>query len=448
MEKRKYFDLILNMAIIAWFLFQSINLALRIKIGLPPDELHHYYLSKFYQEAPGFSIEENDSTYRYGTLNTIPYLYHLISGKLLHLNFFSEEDELPLRFLSIIMAVGVLLAVKKIAAELTADRFIPLLAMGIMASIPMFVLISSSMSYDAATNLLGALLILYTVRFFKYYRLHDFLLVTLFLLIGGVTKITFLPFFVIYFLILISFAGTFIRRFREVFRSGLSNKERILLALVAFFLILNIRLYGGNFYHYKTYNPSLEQVIGEDKAYQLYAQAQRDRDYMQSASSRPISAFDLFLRDYLIHAAKTSLGFMGHKVIFPTGEDLRRLALFALPPVAGLLLITYRSARRLFRGKKLEFNDAFGVLAAIGFGYLAMTIADNYITYTKMRAFGFGLQGRYLFPVLPCFAALFAYLSLVWIPPKIRLPAAAIILYGFAANGWLIYDRLTPEWLM
>lgn len=434
-------------AIILWFLYQVFELSLHVRLGLPPDELHHTHLCNFYKEAKWFSPLESEETYPYGAILIYPYLYHLVMGKLLWLNFFWSHDDYMLRFLNVLLSLGVVTVSYSLFKEVTECRCSRLLALLLMTSVPMFVFISGSISYDNLTYLLATLSILYAVRFLKYKKLAAFLSSLLYLLLGSLTKAVFLPFYPIFLLLLVVLFRRILPEFKSSLSAPLSFRDKFLLIAVVIALIANIRLYGGNFMTYGSIFPSPEVAMGAEKAYRYFPQAKRDEDYRRAAYQKPIMNPSEFIPKYFGQVAKTTFGFMAHKSYYRTDEDMSKLLRGCIPFFVGLLFVFVLGIWN-FKKPIPPVRDALLFTSSISLIYTLITMIDNYNGYTIFRAFGMGLQGRYLFTVLPGMAIAFSVISLFWLPKWLRIVVAAGLAWFYLTHGfWQLSPIVfSPEW--
>ena len=73
-----------------------IYLALNIRMGISPDEAYHFYVSKAYSTT--LDIPSNTpSTYQFGDITRMSFLYFWINGRILDMNIFNIDELLLLR---------------------------------------------------------------------------------------------------------------------------------------------------------------------------------------------------------------------------------------------------------------------------------------------------------------------------------------------------------------
>lgn len=375
-----------------WLLAQTSFFAINVDYGVFPDERGWVELSQLYEEADGLRLQDSLETYHLGQVSAAPYLYFLTTGKMLQFVDNTLESKLYfLRFFSIACVALTFIFVFLLTKEITANKFILLSVLICISNIPMFVFISAAASYDPLANLLGVLTSYFAVLYYKSRRLINVIFSFICLLIGALTKITFLP-FVLFQTLLTSlfwvyefFAG------RKLF-VGYKNPLAILACVILGVLILlNLELYGTNLLKYSSVMPSQESVLGEDVARTKHMITKRDYDYSLTAHEREeIGLYDYIPKWFQIIEMRM-MGIMGHENIIKPVKDLIGYRLILFLCVAGCL---YHFIDVLKNKYVLYF-------LALSLSYGAFLFWYNYEKQTHLRVLGLVVQGRYLFPVLP-----------------------------------------------
>jgi hypothetical protein len=429
--------------LVVWFVYQTHLYAGQVKLGVPPDELHHYNLALFYKETPGIFLTASEKTYPYGPVDYHPYLYHLLIGKLLLLNPLSVREDLILRHVSILCSVGTLCALWALLEELKVRSVGKVVAIAAITNITMFVFVSSAISYDGFVNLLAVLLQLYFIRALRDPTWTNALMCSICLLAGSLAKVTFLPFYLIVALTIAIFYRPFFGAVKSVWHQKLRSKD-IMLALVAGILLVgNIHLYGGNYLKFRAIIPAFEQVVGEEVATTAYAQARRDKYLIQTKDSRADMSLGEFVPKYFESALWSIYGIMGHKSFYREQVEMDRFYLTALPTVIGSVVFLIL----LMLGREQSPHDvkrALLIVTLFGSLYIAVVCLDNFKSFQLVRVFGYGLQGRYLFPVLSNILVVCAFFSFYRMKSwKFALPLAVVIAGVFLKQGpWSIAERL------
>lgn len=431
--------------LIVGFIYQTSYLALKVKVGIPPDELHHTHLSTFYKEAPGIKVQDTDATSVYGPMNTTPYLYHLAMGKLAHLNFFGVDDEIFWRFISIALAVFLLHTVLELAREFDFSLWGQLITVVAVANLPMFFFISSAAHYDSLTNLVAARMLLYLVRLMKSGGLENLLALGVFLMAGSLIKISFLPFYLIVGLLVLIIIPKLLPTLEINLRNGLTKREMTLLFLGFIFFLANAQLFGNNIYKYNSIFPSAEQVLGQEKAYINYPQARRDKDLMDTVSQREDLSLGQYSLAYLKEVVATVFGIKAHQVYFRTNNDMKWYERALIPFWVGLGFILLRML--MMKGFFVRYSWAVYSVAAVAIFYLGFLFYDTYSAYKLVRVLAYSLQGRYWFPILPAIALFYA--GVITTPKNMIWQILALVWVSaiFISQGFLdIVPKLGPEW--
>lgn len=256
--------------LLAYFGARLFFFALNISSFVPPDEVTHVGLCKIYSKV--FLLPENSpATYEFGLVTNIPWLYYWMMGKLLALNFLGISDLVFLRVLNIPLAFGTVWYALKLLRLLTDNHLAQLLLVVVITNIPMFSLLSASVSYDNLANLLAAMAIYYEFAFFRN-RSGSLLAASLLCqMAGSLTKITFLPLILLLNGLLVLDGAKHLKTLPEAFRLRLAAFPRragpqILVLIVA--VGLNLQLYAGNYLRFGAPNPGMSQVLTPEAAMQ------------------------------------------------------------------------------------------------------------------------------------------------------------------------------------
>lgn len=427
----------LKIIVFSWFLFQLLYFAFNIKKGVSPDERYHIEVSKFYSTPGVFHLQNTDATIRYGSLTTEPHLYYLVMGKLLMLKPDSIIDYKYLRFLNILISLFSFYLTYLLAKEITSNKLIQLSALIAQSNVLMFVFLSSMVSYDNLVNLIAVASFLFLMRFLRYFSLHYLLLFLTTMVVGGLTKITYLPLILLQLAVLLFYSKKiFQQRFQLL--SEIKRTNNIITGIIFIsFLGANIYLYGGNFVKYHKIRPGAELVIGKEKALSGYGIYMRNYKLLSTAHTREQMPLHEFIPKYFKRTMETIFNVTGHLSLMRNYPDLLfYLILLGL----GLLMIIFQL--------KVIIND-YKLLVLLYFiiGYVFIVFYVNYSSYTHMRTFGLALQGRYNFPVLSLMAIFSMNTLLFKLSDKAKIPVIIIItfLFIYYCFFWFI-QRVTPEW--
>lgn len=436
--------------VFSWFFFQCFYYATHINFGIAPDEEHHLGLAQLHFKAPCCSLVDGPETHRWGPVSTIPFLYHLLMGKLLYLNIFGVEDLVFLRWISLGFSVAFFASCWALAAEVSSDRWVQLLSLGIVTNIPMLVFLFGAVHYDNFINTLAVLFILYLVRFLRNFRRIDLLLMLSFLMIGTLVKVTFLPLCGVLIIAFAVYARSIWSKCLSNICAKPSHGEIALIVITVVLLWGNLELYGRNLLIYGAVFPQADQVLGVDVARDKYAQFRLHEQFLATVESRPAMGMVEYLSKYLNVVDNSIFGILGHKSIIPSQHYGKRYIYAAYPCVIGALyLILWLSIPKL-RASKLDFNATAILWVAISaLFYTTVVMLDSYHTYTVHRVFGSGLQGRYLFPVLMQWSIIFAALALCGLHKLLRPLVTVAIIAIFIAQGFpKVQLMMTSDWFI
>lgn len=440
-------------AICGWYLVQTIFFATHIEYGIPPDERFHVTYAELYSQKIGFPLQNTPTTLWLGPISTQPYFYHFTMGMLLrikHLFFVADSqwsDVLFLRFVSIFTGILLLFLSYKFCVKLTENKSIALLLLFIESNLLMWIFLNSVVSYDNFVNLFSLLL---SYQFLKFYNRRGSLpskgikLFFLVLLVGCLTKISFLP---VAFFFFMSLLFLYRKRIKDVIKAVINVKDVVDALLVIFlvlFGVLNIKLWGGNILKYYAINPACEKVLSKEEClkWPIYA---RNEKLLQTLSQRTL---EMNLGKYAIFWAGRMIskitGIMAHKSY--------TLPIYALVIYAFVFFILF-SYSLFYLPYLMRTLPRIGPFILLTVFYFVVIFVKNYLTYLKLRFPLVALQGRYLFPVFPCFLT---YLLVSFLlkdlreQKKVSVTIKSLILIGtFTLNNGFLYflKSLSSEWL-
>jgi hypothetical protein len=470
----------LKWIIIVLFVYFGIRLiffALTVSPSVPPDEATRLGIAKIYSEAT-FMPENSPSTYEYGIVTNIPYLYYWIMGKLLAVNIFGIPDLIFLRLINIPFAFATIYFALCMLRLLTNDRLTQILLVVTMTNTIMFSFLSASVSYDNLTNLLAAMAIYYLLAFFKFRSGNMLLASILCQLAGCLTKITFFPLVLIMNILLIIHEFRNIRTIPFALKDYIRASGKCGLALMFAILIgltLNIQLYGGNVVHYGKLAPSTNEVISPeiamqnhldargtiynafkdgrislDKALEMASQIKHDGDRKDTIylikthiankqKGVPLLSPITYVVPWGKRMMASVFGILGHLRMLNNGLTIQ--------PFVALMILTILGIIIRWRTQEAGWFPAYPAIIAFFYGIFLM-YAINYRAYLSSENFDIALQGRYIFPVIvPIYILSCYFLLLLFRGKYARLGVffiTAIIFIAYDLPYFLI--RATPEW--
>ena len=463
--------------ILIYFGLRLLFFSLTISPDVPPDEVTHFGLCKIYSRV--LSLPDNSSeTYEYGLVTNSPYLYYWIMGRILAINYLGIPDLLLLRLFNIPFAFATVFFVWRILKLLTSEGLPQFLLIIAMTNTLMFTFLSATISYDNLVNLLAAMGIYYLLAFFRY-RSGDLLALSLLCQLAGcLTKVSFLPLVLAMNSILIVCEFKNLRHVPRAVWTHLQilTGRRVLITLGIFIVfVLNVHLYGGNFYKYKKLSPSMTDVLPIDKAMQHRVTA-RDIIFrlFKEGEITKYQAMMMALkikhpgdRDGVLYLIENydALKRGGPKPMEPP-----KYALFWLRQMGATIFGIMGYLGMFNFGPLLRLFGALGILAALAFllrwrphdgGRLALIMIVIAIFYGIFLMYGFNyrsylftgspflaVQGRYIFPVIGPIYVLASF----YLPQLFKKRYAQLILVTAASVLFLSSDfpyfllHVTPDW--
>lgn len=465
-----------------YFLCKTLYFALNIGVNISPDEVTWFgrclIFSKFI-----FLPTNSPESYEYGLVTHNPYLYFWIMGKALHLNFFAVSDLVFLRCINICIGLATVWFSWKTILILTEKNSTRLLFIILCTNTLMLTFLNSFVSHDNLVNFFAVTSIYFLLAYFQHRAIFQLLLCILFILAGCLTKLSFLPFAILVFFVLMlkeyNHLGGLIGELKSSFLFT-NFRRSVLMTLCISFLALNLDLHLGNIIKFRSLSASPEAVVGLENAmqYRIFARGHIVQQFKDNKLSLP-DAGRMAMR-YIKHegdrndalillniAAQEKLqnshyridrfrygfawadrilsltfGIAGHKAVLKTGASLAPYILIFL--FAAILMI------RQFRLSDMNGNAIILLVILIGYTLVLMQYV-NYGTYQRYGTIYIALQGRYLFPVIYAGYALTANYLTSFKSPRLNImvaiTVAAVFIFGefpwfltHVTEGWFFVD--------
>lgn len=429
----------LRLIIFSWFLFQMLYFALNVKIGASPDERYHIGVSRLYSEPWVFRLENTEATYKLGSVTTNPHFYYLAMGKLLMLKPDFLIDYLYLRFINIIISLFSLYLTYLLSKEITSNKFIQLSILIAQTNILMFVFLSSMVNYDNLVNLLAVASFLFLFRFINNFNLTYLLLLLLNMVVGALTKATYLP-LILFEVFVLLFYMKKIFLHKPHFFSEIGTSKNIMIS-IGFFIFFgaNIYLYGGNLLKYQKIKPGGELVIGKENALKGYGIYMRNSNLLSTAHTREVMPLSKYVPMYFTRTIETIFSVVGHLSIQRGIPELRFY----------LILLAFCFSISIYHYKIIFSEQKLIILLLLITCYLLIIFYVNYSTYYQMRVFGIGLHGRYNFPVISLMVIFLMNTLLFKLSDRAKIPVILIITYFLVNNSFFWFlERVTQIWFI
>ncbi len=387
------------------FIGFSFYVASNIRLGISPDEVHHFEVSVAYSETLGIP-DNSPETHQFGDITRGAFMYYWINGRILNLNFLEVDELVLLRSVNIVFSVLTLFFTFLLSKEVIKKRYFQIIPTILLANTLMFAFLSGMVNYDNLVNLFAVLSVLMFVKFLKNYRNVRYLFFWLiFASLGALTKFTILPLFLIQFLIIIS------EVVRKKVRLDWEKKSLFLFLLAILTFVPIVVLYGGNYLKYGRITPSCDQVMTVEQCmnsanFSRDYGAGRDLDFTTVEGLKGIIKTEISVLEYfpqwIFITARSVYGILGHiNMFFPS-------YFYSIPVLCGLIF----SVLFIRKWKKEEELDMKLIIVMI-FYILVLSIFVNYKIFLN-RGIHLALQGRYVFPIIPIYYVLLVkYYSLI-----------------------------------
>lgn len=382
-------------------------IALHLDYGIVPDERVHIAFSKLFATTWGIPAETPD-VYEYGLTRYRPFLFYWINGRAINFLslFISQPTEtitvIALRMINVFYSIISLWLVYLLAGEVIKNRWWKLLVIFLLTHTLMYTFLAAGVSYDNLSNMLSVASIYFLVKVIKnqpYFTntVAIFICITT----GSLVKVTILPIAVVVALLWLIY--TVKNRKVISFRPVFDAKTIILITIALTFIVMNLVLYGYNLIVFQRVLPGCEQYL-PISACRMSAIFERD---VTRKPPIPIKLEDIlearvpdvtkWLHDYWMRRmSSTIFGVYGHK-IYSTSLLIVYYELF--------FLVTAFLAARYWK-KPPSTVITLGLVSVF---YTLILIATHYSNEIGSRFAHYGIQGRYIFPVIGVMYILVVY---------------------------------------
>jgi len=416
--------------IIAYYAIRLIFLASTIALSVPPDESTHTGIARLYAEAP-FLIENTSRSHELGLVTRVPSLYYLVMGKALWLNQFGVDDDRFLRYMNVVLAMVTTFLAYKLAVILMRGSIPRILFVTMMTNTPMYTFLAASVNYDNLVNLFAVLAVYAFVRFIRSDGSLWLAGMVVWCLVGSLTKISFLPLFLILAALVLLNRWRLLRADWMELVYKLRDRSPVAAISIAAILLTGAGfslLYGGNIVRYRHLVPTCDQVIPTEACMEnrIFARNRIVDEFRTGAltfgeavqaTSRIRHAGD---RLHTVQLLEGEVAYQRerpplqprYEYLFRVWNDSLKPGIFgiqahrsmlkdpqALVPYSVILLVSFLL---WVRGATATPDGRIWIyLGTIVLSYFLILVGyHNYRIYTSMHAPLLGAAGRYLFPVL------------------------------------------------
>lgn len=439
-----------------YFLARQLFFALAIAPGIPPDEPTHLGIIELYSEAL-FLIQDSPESYSLGLVTHVPFLYHLLMGKLLTINPFGLEVHTYLRLWNVLLSACTVVLAYRLAVELTTNRLARILFLVMLTNTLMYTFIGAAVSYDNLVHLLAVASLYALVRFTKMPGPSALLAFAACVLAGTLTKITLLPLAAILVVVLVVERRTALGSDLLGLVKAIRERRPVVVALgltAVLALGANLWLYGGNLLRFGRVDPPCDRVLAHESCMEnriyarnwIVAQYRTDAMTLEQAIFSTVRIKNAGDRDHAVRLLRFEQSYKQSRPPALSVWDYMSLVWTQAmkPTIFGVQahLSILKGSRELlpyniilFLGllawvRRARWTDSERIWVHLGlvviFYYWFLVGYFNYSNYLVSHAPLLGVQGRYIFPVLvPAYLVTADSLLTAF---KKRLQAAVVVL--------------------
>lgn len=381
--------------IFLWFLVQAGFYATQINKAIFPDEPYHEQLIEYFKEGNSpFDATQVDN-FNLGDTTRVYYLYHYLLAKTDFVNPEGNWDLIAFRLINVLFILGSLIILFLILRELIKNRWVHLAVLIMISNTTMFAFMAGSVNYDNLQFLVTMLSIFLLLKYMSSKSPTTLLSLLVVILLGSLVKVSFLGIFVAEFIILAILVLTQAKYRVEILNFfKVKNIKPFPVILIILFIVstgLFAERYIKNILVYHSFSPECNQIhtFEECKSSAIFVRNTTLAQEIDESDFKPVG-MPTYLVNWSEGMADRIFGIAGHKVMPISRKGLIPYLLVFL--LGGIFFLRYE------RFKDPKDRAIFFVTI---FYLLILLFYQNYRTYLNLGSIGIGLQGRYLFPVLP-----------------------------------------------
>ncbi len=403
---------------IAFFVFESIWIALSADYPQAFDEDYHFGLIKTYSHywLP-FLSHQPPGADAYGAVARDPsYLYHYLMSfpyRLVSLIIHSQTGQvIAMRLIDIALFALGLILFKKVLRRAKISAALANISIFLFILIPIVPQLAAHVNYDDLVFPLTAGMCLLTYRLYDEIKNHHISLATIvfFLalgLLGTQVKYAFAPIFAGAFVfILISIIRTYHRRapheFAKMIRTSWREQSKIYRLLLGILLVIGIGLFaqrdGYNLVRYHTFTPDCSQIVSV-KSCETYSPWKADFERHQRVLKSPTPVKYENPVSYLGSWAY----WMWYRLFFAingAAHGYKNYPPLPLPAAAAFIIGILGIAAVIFWRKRIFKGNPYLVFFSLVVGFYVVALwIDGYAQY-KYTDVLVTMNGRYLLPIM------------------------------------------------
>jgi hypothetical protein len=395
--------------LLIYFVVRAGYFALSTRWGVPPDENTHLALILQIASAKSFLGLENITPLT-AQLGSSFFLYHWFLGTGLSVaQSVLELDErsvrLGLRGVNVLIATGTMLILRDLCVAILRRSAAALLVITVFSNVLMATFLAGSISYDNLVNFLSALAILLFIRYMRSRTATGFLSLSVVLLLGMLTKVSFFP------LAGILLIGVVLVSWRDLQGAAvtlvgfklpaLPRRSAANVIIAAVFSIVSLgacSIWVSNRVEHNSFLPacedrfSHEECFAKDPVYRKYSalrEGNPERVARIAGQQLDPVRYIVVWFDFMV---EKSVGIFAYKSFYQTPLMLGVMEL--LFAICLILAVRYAAHHR----------EHAALLGIAGLYLMFIAFFVNYKFYLEsgllVRYDFVGIQGRYAFPVL------------------------------------------------
>ncbi len=441
------------------FVFQAILFALLVRQGVTPDENYHLSLIFLYHHQSGFLLHNSAATLFLGNVERIPFLYHLVMGKMLWLNMFPISDHVFLKAISILMSFGTIVFSWLAFRVATMNRAVHILGIGVLTHLLGYTFLASAIHPMVMLQFVTAVQI---YCLFRLVKKRTPTALAWFLICFVLTPLISVAAFAIntacFFIIWFAWGRDIKKILRQI---KLKSTSFFIAILICVGFGANGVFYGSNLMEFGRAVPTCHQLLTFEQCLDGKFAFRNEVEQMASKArtpfTLPISFYlnnwgEMMLRRVTGVAAQQKFcyergpqdscnlyrgKFFWHETTLFADYRIESAILLFLVIAAAMFCATILKTIINFNGKQTSDENRFLWYAILLSGFFVVSIiALNYGMYQGSGHLEFGVYGYNIFVVLPLLCFVFAAFLLRFFPKKIQIPVVGVVVLVFVWSSF------------
>lgn len=384
-----------ELLVYAYFFIAALFLAVIIRLGVGPDETVHYHSIRYYAEnSHDPFIQQQTGSYDVGdiTRNSSYLYYYLMSFVYRFAEVLGASTYGALRVVNILLGVVSLAGLWQLGKYLMLKKWVRVTLLFVVANIPMFLFLSSTINYDNLVILLSVWSIVISIKLIRGPDLFYLLALMSMSVFGPLVKTAFLPISaVLACVVLFSLVSGRQAYYSQLKASLRVNSGRIklfvsILILLAALLLFAER-YVGNLVRYQTITPTCDQVLSLSQCNENFVFS-RGQIYKTAELAVPEVYLDTYLPQWVRIMMSRTYGILSHR---PFTNN---------PFIINVSIVFFYLVIILSLKRPSKTNRDAIIIPFVFIMYTIALVSTNIGSYKESQELGLSVQGRYLLPVL------------------------------------------------